>query len=67
MGGTIAHYPRGKVVMTLRRRLPIVGEFRFAETSKENLMTFWSDVVEKAGLDIRTGARVRPLMWPGRL
>jgi thioredoxin reductase/NAD-dependent dihydropyrimidine dehydrogenase PreA subunit len=58
VGGTIAHYPRGKVVMTAPARLPIVGEFRFAETSKENLMSFWSGVVEQAGLDIRTGARV---------
>lgn len=58
VGGTIAHYPRGKVVMTAPARLPIVGEFRFAETSKENLMSFWSGVVKQAGLDIRTGARV---------
>ncbi len=58
VGGTIAHYPRGKVVMTAPAKLPIVGEFRFAETSKENLMDFWSGVVEQAGLDIHTGARV---------
>jgi thioredoxin reductase (NADPH) len=58
VGGTIAHYPRGKVVMTAPAKLPIVGEFRFAETSKENLMEFWSGVVQQAGLDIRTGVRV---------
>ena len=52
VGGTIAHYPRGKVVMTAPAKLPIVGEFRFAETSKENLMNFWSGVVRQAGLDI---------------
>ena len=58
VGGTIAHYPRGKVVMTAPAKLPIVGEFRFAETSKENLMEFWSGVVRDAGLEIETGARV---------
>jgi len=58
VGGTIAHYPRGKVVMTAPAKLPIIGEFRFAETSKEDLMSFWSEVVEQAGLDICTGARV---------
>ena len=61
VGGTIAHYPRGKVVMTAPAKLPIIGEFRFAETSKENLMGFWSGVVEQAGLDIRTGARVESI------
>jgi thioredoxin reductase/NAD-dependent dihydropyrimidine dehydrogenase PreA subunit len=58
VGGTIAHYPRGKVVMTAPAKLPIVGEFRFAETSKEDLMSFWSETVKQAGLDICTGARV---------
>lgn len=61
IGGTIAHYPRGKVVMTAPAKLPIVGEFRFGETSKENLMAFWSGVVSEAGLDIRTGARVESI------
>ncbi len=58
VGGTIAHYPRGKVVMTAPAKLPIVGEFHFVETSKESLMSFWSEVVNKAALDIRIGARV---------
>ena len=61
VGGTIAHYPRGKVVMTAPAKLPIVGEFQFAETSKEDLMGFWSGVVEQAGLDIHTGARVEAI------
>ena len=58
VGGTIAHYPRGKVVMTAPARLPIIGEFHFGETSKEDLMNFWSNAVNQANLDIRTGIRV---------
>lgn len=61
IGGTIAHYPRGKVVMTAPARLPIVGEFRFSETSKEDLMRFWTDVVKQANLDICTGESVREI------
>ena len=61
VGGTIAHYPRGKIVMTAPAKLPIIGEFHFGETSKENLMKFWSDAVDRAGLDIRTGARVEAI------
>ncbi len=61
VGGTIAHYPRGKVVMTAPAVLPIVGEFQFGETSKENLMTFWSDVVQQTQLNISTGAKVETI------
>jgi thioredoxin reductase/NAD-dependent dihydropyrimidine dehydrogenase PreA subunit len=61
VGGTIAHYPRGKVVMTAPARLPIVGEFHFGETSKENLMDYWSDVVERVGLEITTGVTVEAI------
>jgi thioredoxin reductase (NADPH) len=61
VGGTIAHYPRGKVVMTAPAVLPIVGEFQFGETSKENLMSFWSDVVRQAQLNISTGAKVETI------
>lgn len=61
VGGTIAHYPRGKVVMTAPARLPIVGEFHFGETSKEDLMKFWTDTVDKAGLKVATGSRVEAI------
>ncbi|MEZ6002258.1 NAD(P)-binding domain-containing protein [Hyphomonas sp.] len=52
MGGTIAHYPRGKVVMTKPAILPIVGPTRFSEISKEGLLEFWSDAISKADLNI---------------
>lgn len=65
VGGTIAHYPRGKVVMTAPARLPIVGEFRFGETSKESLMEFWTDVVKRARLKILTGVRIDAITAEG--
>ncbi len=58
IGGTIAHYPRGKIVMTAPAKLPIIGEFQFAETSKEKLMAFWAGAVKQAGLEISEGQRV---------
>ncbi|WP_206046811.1 NAD(P)-binding domain-containing protein [Mangrovimicrobium sediminis] len=58
IGGTISHYPRGKVVMTAPAQLPLLGEFQFRETSKEHLMEFWTGVVAKAELAVRTGTRV---------
>lgn len=58
IGGTIAHYPRGKVVMTAPAELPLIGKFKFTEASKEELMVFWRDVVEKTNLNIFTGESV---------
>lgn len=50
LGGTVAHYPRGKVVMTAPAILPLVGEVRFGEVSKERLLSFWEGVLERTGL-----------------
>lgn len=58
VGGTIAHYPRGKVVMTAPAVLPVVGKFQFREASKEALIEFWQSVVDKGELVINTGQRV---------
>lgn len=58
IGGTIAHYPRGKVVMTRPAILPIIGKFHFKEASKEDLMDYWSKMLKKVKLNIKTGTRV---------
>ena len=38
LGGTVSHYPRGKIVMTAPVDLPIIGKMHFKETTKEALM-----------------------------
>lgn len=58
LGGTIAHFPRGKIVMTRPAMLPIVGRFRFREVPKEELVAFFRSVVERAGLDVQCNVRV---------
>ena len=44
LGGTVAHYPRGKIVMTSPVQLPLVGKVKLRETTKEALLEFWQDV-----------------------
>ncbi len=61
LGGTVYHFPRGKVVMTAPGRLPIVGRFRFAETSKEQLLEFWRQVERDTGFQARYGERLEDL------
>jgi len=58
LGGTVSHYPRGKIVMTAPAVLPIVGKMQFKETTKEALMEFWEGVVSKAGLQVKDRERV---------
>lgn len=58
LGGTVSHYPRGKIVMTAPAILPIIGKMKFKETTKEALMEFWAGVVIKAGLEIKDRERV---------
>ena len=58
LGGTVAHFPRGKLVMTEPANLPLVGLVKFRETSKESLLEFWSGVQQKTGLAINFQERV---------
>ena len=50
LGGTIAHFPRGKLVMTAPATLPLFGQMKFSEISKESLLAFWEDVLARTGL-----------------
>jgi thioredoxin reductase (NADPH) len=58
LGGTVAHFPRGKLVMTRPAVLPIVGKMQFKETSKEKLLEFWQGVESQTGLQIGYNERV---------
>ena len=58
LGGTVAHFPRGKLVMTRPAMLPIVGKMKFTETTKEKLITYWQGVEKKTGLRINYNERV---------
>ncbi len=61
MGGTVSHYPRGKIVMTAPVKLPLVGKMNFRETTKEMLMQYWEKIVSTAGLVINDNERVESI------
>ncbi len=65
MGGTVSHYPRGKIVMTAPVDLPVVGKMHFKETTKEALMEFWEGIIQQTGLQIQTGQRVEKVIPQG--
>lgn len=67
LGGTVSHYPRGKLVMTAPAILPLYGKVRFTETSKEELLEFWEGVEKKAGVKISYQERVEAITKVDRL
>jgi thioredoxin reductase len=60
-GGTIKHYPRGKIVMNGRLDLPLYGTVRRKVHKKEDLLAVWDDVRAKTGLTVETGITVEGL------
>ncbi|MBI5261880.1 MAG: NAD(P)-binding domain-containing protein [Bradyrhizobium sp.] len=58
LGGTVAHFPRGKLVMTAPFTLPLAGKFNFTELSKEELIGFFEEIAAKTRLKINSGERV---------
>lgn len=62
LGGTVAHFPRGKVVMTAPVNLPMVGKVKFTETSKEALLEFWQKVEREKQLKINYQERVEDVV-----
>lgn len=58
LGGTVANFPRGKLVMTAPVNLPLVGTVKFREITKEKLLEFWNGVIKKTAIDINFRERV---------
>lgn len=58
LGGTVYHYPRNKIVMTQPVTLPIVGKVNLGEISKESLLVFWQEIVDRVQMPIAFGERM---------
>ncbi|HEU5262772.1 MAG TPA: NAD(P)-binding domain-containing protein [Gemmatimonadales bacterium] len=57
-GGTVAKYPRQKVVMTSPVEFPLHGRFGKLKISKEDLLRFWHKLHRQAGLTVNTCEKV---------
>ena len=58
LGGAIFQYPRNKIAMTAPVDLPIVGPMHFREVSKEKLLEFWHDIIQKTGMKLNYDERM---------
>jgi thioredoxin reductase (NADPH) len=61
VGGTVAKYPRQKLVMTSPVEFPMYGKFKKMQLSKENLLAFWDMVLNRADFNVCTGEKVEDI------
>jgi thioredoxin reductase (NADPH) len=61
LGGAVFQYPRGKLVMTAPVELPLIGKVHFRNTSKEELLRFWTRTCEDSRLKINYKERVESI------
>ena len=61
VGGTVAKFPRQKLVMTSPVEFPTYGKFKKLELSKEHLLAFWDMVLNRADFNVRAGEKVEDI------
>jgi len=61
VGGTVAKYPRQKLVMTSPVEFPMYGKFNQLELSKERLLEFWNKVMQRADFKVNAGEKVEDI------
>ena len=60
-GGTVAKYPRQKLVLTSPVEFPLHGKFNKLKISKEELLRFWQKLHHQAGLKVNTCEKVEDI------
>src|SRR6266852_282788 len=58
IGGTVAKYPRQKLVLTSPVEFPMYGKFKKTELSKEDLLKVWAEILQKADFKFSQGEKV---------
>jgi len=61
VGGTVAKYPRQKLVMTSPVEFPMYGKFNKMQLSKEHLLSFWDMILNRADFNVSTGEKVEDI------
>ena len=58
LGGTVYTFPRSKIVMTSPMNLPLKGKVKLYNTSKDELLDLWNEVISKNKLEIKENCKV---------
>jgi len=62
LGGTVFTFPRSKIVMTSPMDLPLHGKVKLSETSKPELLDFWTKVLNKNSISIKENSKVESII-----
>ena len=65
LGGTVANFPRAKIVMTSPMDLPLHGKVKLSETSKSELLDLWNEVLSKNNIKINEQEKVEKIEKQG--
>ncbi|MCF8294909.1 MAG: NAD(P)-binding domain-containing protein [Bacteroidales bacterium] len=61
LGGTVFSFPRSKIIMTAPMDLPLFGKIKLVETSKNELLGIWQDVLSKHQIQIQEHCKVEAI------
>ena len=61
LGGTVYTFPRSKIVMTSPMDLPLKGKVKLHETSKNELLELWNEVLGANDITINEGQKVEEI------
>jgi thioredoxin reductase (NADPH) len=61
IGGTVAKYPRQKLVLTSPVNFPMYGKFKKMQLSKEELLDFWNELRTRVDFKVRSGEKVEDI------
>ncbi|MDH4199730.1 MAG: NAD(P)-binding domain-containing protein [Spirochaetia bacterium] len=62
IGGTVANYPKQKMIMTQPIHLPLYGVLKKKEIMKEELIELWNSMVKKYQLNLHVGEKVESIV-----
>jgi thioredoxin reductase/Pyruvate/2-oxoacid:ferredoxin oxidoreductase delta subunit len=65
IGGTVAKFPRQKLVMTSPVELPLYGKFKKLELSKEDLITLWKSLLNRPDFHVHTSEKIEDIQKGG--
>ena len=63
LGGTVYTFPRKKIVMTSPMEIPLYGKVKLFETSKNELLDLWNEVLGKNQIAIKENAKVERISF----
>lgn len=62
LGGTVYTFPRSKIVMTSPMDLPLKGKIKLYNTSKDELLSLWNEVISENNLKIYENTKVEDII-----